>query len=71
MVVGGERIDMDSDELLRRGMVKFPWMRLPRDAILHRDDLQGDALLPDNLLELGVVGIVGYPENSGELTLAW
>jgi hypothetical protein len=22
-------------------------------------------------LELGVVGIVGYPENSGELTSAW
>jgi hypothetical protein len=46
-------------------------MRLPLDVILHRDDQQGDALLPDNLLELGVVGIVGYPENSGKLTSAW
>jgi hypothetical protein len=71
MVVRGERIDMDSGELLRRGTVKFSWMRLPLDAILHRDDQQGDALLPDNLLELGVVGIVGYPENSSELTSAW
>jgi hypothetical protein len=46
-------------------------MRLPLDAILHQDDQPGDALLLDNLLELGVVGIVGYPENSGELTSAW
>jgi hypothetical protein len=71
MVVRGERIDMDSGELLRRGTMKFSWMRLPLDAILHRDDQQGDALLPDNLLELRVVGIVGYPENSSELTSAW
>jgi hypothetical protein len=61
----------DSGELLRSGTMKFSWMRPPLDAILHRDDQQGNALLPDNLLELGVVGIVGYPENSGELTLVW
>jgi hypothetical protein len=67
----GELNGVDSDEPLRSGMEKFSWIRPPLDAILHRDDQQGDALLPDNLLDLGVVGIVGYPENSGELTSAW
>jgi hypothetical protein len=32
---GGEHNDADSDELLRRGTVKFSWMRLPLDAILY------------------------------------
>jgi hypothetical protein len=71
IIIEVESIAMNSGELLRRGTVKFSWMRLPLDAILHRDNQQSAALLPDNLLELRVVGIVGYPENSGELTSAW
>jgi hypothetical protein len=64
---GGEHYAADSSELLRRGTVKLSWMRLPLDAILHRDDQPGDALLPDILLELGVTSLDGLDMNSGEV----
>jgi hypothetical protein len=63
---GGEHNDADSDELLRRGTVKFSWMRLPLDAILHQDDPGDKALLPDYSLELGVLAIDGGLQSSNE-----
>jgi hypothetical protein len=63
----GEHYAVDSGELLWRGTVKFSWMRLPLDAILRQDDQPGDALLPDNLLELGVTSLDGLNMNSGEV----
>jgi hypothetical protein len=51
-------------------MVKFSWLRLPLDALLHRDDPEAKALLPDYSLLHKMVSIHGSVTNSGEL-LQW
>jgi hypothetical protein len=52
---GYERSFTDSGELLRRGTVKYSWLRPPLDAKLLPDDEEGEALLLDLLLGLEVV----------------
>jgi hypothetical protein len=69
-MVGVEYIGMNFGDDLHKGTTKFSQLGPPLDALILPDDQQSDALLPDKLLELGMVGIVGYPENSGEPTSA-
>jgi hypothetical protein len=55
----------NSGDICTKGTVKFSWMRLPLDAILHRDDPGDKALFSDYSLELGVLTIDGGLQSSG------
>jgi hypothetical protein len=55
IIDGNERSFVDSSELLWRGTVKYSRLRTPLDAKLLPDDEEGEAILPDLLLELVVV----------------
>jgi hypothetical protein len=60
-----ERLVKKSGEVWRKGMARCAWLRAPLHDCLHEDDEGVQALLQEQMLELGVVPIDGekiWPE---------
>jgi hypothetical protein len=66
ILVRGNRIGMNSGELLREEIRRFALLRVPLDVWLLPDDSGDEMLLPSHSMGSGVVRIDGTVMNSGD-----
>jgi hypothetical protein len=67
IVVGGDRIGMNSGELLREEIRRFALLQVPLDVWLLPDDAGDEVLLPSHSMVSGVVKVDGTVMNSGDV----
>jgi hypothetical protein len=67
IVVGGDRIGMNSGELLQEEIHRFALLRVPLDVWLLPDDAGDEVLLPSHSMGSGVVKVDGMVMNFGDV----
>jgi hypothetical protein len=67
IVVGGDRISMNSGELLREEIRRFALLRVPLDVWLLPDDAGDEVLLPSHSMGSRVVKVDSMVMNSGDV----